>query len=208
MELIEKLNWRYAVKKFDTKKLDQETVDYIIDAGLLSATSYGLQAYKLIVVKDEAIREKLVEHSWGQTQVKDASHLLVLAHHTDVSTEEINAYIELISTTRSIPKDALEGYGKFMDDTIGKMTNDVKTIWLAKQTYIVLGTLMTACAVKGVDSCPMEGFSAPEYDKILGLDKLGLTTTALLPIGFRSEEDKNQLLAKVRKPKQDMVIEI
>lgn len=208
MDIIDSLNWRYAVKKFDTKKLEENTVNEIIDAGLLTATSYGLQAYKVIVVKDEAIREQLIEHSWGQRQVKDASHLLVIASQKDVTNEEVDQYVDLISETRSISKENITGYGKFMSDTIGKMPSDIKTTWLNKQTYIVLGTMMTACAIKGVDSCPMEGFNADEYDRILGLDKLGLRSCVLLPIGYRSEEDDTQHLAKVRKPKSDMIIEL
>lgn len=208
MDLIEKLNWRYAVKKFDTKQLDEEVVNQIIEAGLLTATSYGLQSYKIIVVKNQEIREKLVEHSWGQNQVKDASHLLVLANQKNVSNDEINQYVDLISETRSLEREKLEGYGNFMINTLNKMSSEQQQIWLSKQTYIVLGTMMAACAVHGVDSCPMEGFSVEKYDNILGLDKLGLTTSVLLPIGYRAEDDTNQHLAKVRKPKADMLIEI
>ncbi|ANQ47818.1 NAD(P)H-dependent oxidoreductase [Flammeovirga yaeyamensis] len=209
MSIIESLNWRYATKKFDpTKKLDEATVNTILEAGNLSASSYGLQPWKIIVVKNEEIRQQLVEHSWGQQQVVDASHLLVIARHSAIAESDVQAFIENISETRGIPQEALAEYKGMMTNTVNNLSDQDKDVWVGKQAYIVLGNLLAVCAELKVDSTPMEGFVPDKYDEILGLDKLGLKSTVLLPIGFRAEDDDYQQLKKVRKSLSDSVLYI
>lgn len=206
MNIIEKLNWRYATKKFSTEKLPQATVDTILEATTLTASSYGLQPWKVVIVENPALREELVEHSWNQAQVKDASHLLVICRQTDLTTDDVTSYITNISETRGIPAESLEGFQKMMLG--GLDAGSFSETWMKNQAYIVLGNLLTVCATLGVDSCPMEGFVAEKYDEILGLKDKGLNSVLVCPIGYRAEDDTYQHLKKVRKPIKDTVITI
>ncbi|GAA4822728.1 NAD(P)H-dependent oxidoreductase [Algivirga pacifica] len=208
MDIIEKLNWRYATKKFDTKKLPQETVEQIIEAGNLTASSYGLQPWKIVVVENPEVREQLVEYSWGQAQVKDASHLLVIARQADINADDVEAFIENIVATRGVPAEALSDYKNMMLSTISRLDESAKQVWMDKQAYIVLGNLLTVCAALNVDTCPMEGFVPAEYDRILGLVDKGLQSVLVLPIGYRAEDDTYQHLKKVRKPLEEAVVTI
>ena len=201
MSLVENLKWRYATKKFDpTKKVSDADLNTVKDAISLTATSYGLESYKVLVVENTAVREKLLPASWGQTQVMDASHLFVFCNYNEVTTDHIDAFVKLKSDTQGIALENLKGYGDFMKNTIGNIPEEGLKVWTAKQTYIALGNAMAACAELKIDSCPMEGFDAAQYNEILGLDAKGLSASVVLPIGYRSTEDQTQHGKKVRKP--------
>lgn len=209
MNLIEALNTRYATKKFDsTKKLDQAIVDQLIEALRLTPTTYGLQLMKAVLVEDEKIREELVQHSYGQAQVKDASHLIVLCRESNATAEMIDQYIQTISETRTVPLESLEGFKKMMQGSILNLPEDKCNLWMEKQVYIALGNLMTACAVLGIDACPMEGFNPAAYDETLGLDKLGLKSVLAIPVGFHAEDCPNLHNKKVRRSTADFLIKI
>lgn len=205
MSLVENLQWRYATKKFDaSKKINKGDLNTIKEAISLTATSYGLESYKVLVVENPEIREKLVPASWGQKQVADASHLLVFCNFNEVTPEHIDALVQLKSDTQGIPVENLSGYGDFMKKTISGMPEEVVKVWTAKQTYIALGNAMAVCAELKIDSCPMEGFDANQYNEILGLNAKGMNAAVVLPIGYRSEEDQTQHGKKVRKPLAEM----
>lgn len=204
-DILTPLKWRYAVKKFDnTKKVSQEDLETILEAIQLSASSYGLQPYEVFVVTDAALREKLQPASWGQSQIVDASHLLIFANKTNLDNAYIDAYLDNVGTTRNLPADALTGYADFMKSKINELSAEQKNIWAAKQAYIALGNALDACASLKVDSCPMEGFDSATYNEILDLPAKGLTAAVALPIGYRSTEDQTQHYAKVRKSKNDL----
>ena len=205
MSIIENSKWRYATKQFDaTKKVSDADLATIKDAISLSATSYGLEAYKVLIVENPELREQLLPASWGQKQITDASHLLVFCSFNEVSTEYIDGYVKLKSETQGIPLENLTGYGDFMKSTIGSFSAEATSTWNAKQTYISLANAMAACAELKIDSCPMEGYDATKYDQILGLSAKGLTAAVVLPIGYRSDEDKTQHGKKVRKSFTDL----
>ncbi len=204
MEFTQALKWRYATKQFDsTQKLSEDVVQAIIEDTLLSATSFGLQPYEMIVVSDPQVREKLKAASFGQPQITDASHVIVLAARTDVSTDMVDRYVERIADVRGIPAQTLDEYAGMMKGFVSQHDQQALTTWAQKQTYIALGTLMAAAAVREVDGCPMEGFNPQQYNEILGLDNL--TATVVFPIGKRSSEDKYAEAAKVRWPTEDVV---
>lgn len=204
---IENLNWRYATKKFDaSKKVSEENLNSLIEAVILSASSYGLQPYKIIVVTNPEIREKLKPAAWGQAQITDASHLIILANQTTFGEELVDNYITNVSTTRNIPTEGLKGYADFMKNSLTGLPDEKKAIWSAKQAYIVLGNLLSAAADLKIDACPMEGFDAAQFDEILGLKEKGLTAAVLAPIGYRSTEDETQHHKKVRKSKENIII--
>lgn len=208
-QVIADLKWRYATKKYDaSKKVSDSDFATLLEGLQLSASSYGLQPYKFINVVDPEVRAKLQPASWGQTQIVDASHLIVFAADTDVTAENIDALLELTASTRGIPVDALSGYGDFMKSAIGAMPTEIKPTWNSKQTYIALGNLMNLAASMKIDTTPIEGFDAKQYDEILGLAEKGLTSAVVCAIGYRSEEDETAAAAKVRKPLSDLVITV
>lgn len=202
---IEALNWRYATKKFDaTKKISEIDLEEILTAIQLSASSYGLQLYKILVITDPEIRAKLQPASWGQSQIVDASHVFVFCARTDVTGEDIDSYLNLKAEIQGLDPQNLEGYGDFMKKTLAPMPADQKFIWTSKQVYLALGNLLNICAVKGIDTCPMEGFESAKYDEILGLNDTGYSSAVVATVGYRSEDDKAQNETKVRKSKEDL----
>lgn len=209
MSIIEKLQWRYATKKFDTsRQLSEDQLNTLKEAFNLTALSYGLQTLKLVIVKDKTIRESLVELSYGQRQVADASHLLVLCIQNEIDEHDINTHFETIKTIRNTPEAVLEPFKKQLKSTIEAMPVEKKIGWATKQAYIALGNLMTVCAVEGIDSCPMEGFIPKALDKALGLEEQGLSSVLLLPVGYRASDDLFSDLKKVRKQLSETIIEL
>lgn len=202
---IENQNWRYATKKFDaTKKISNEDLNTLKEAIRLSASSYGLQPYKVFLIENEAIREELKGFSWGQTQVTDASHLFVFANYTDIKDEHIDDYINNIAKTRNLNVEDLKGFSDLMKTKIIGLSSEAKSAWTSKQTYLAMGNLLNAAAELKIDATPMEGFEPEKYNEILGFDKLNLNASLVVPVGYRHEEDTNQHLAKVRKPANEL----
>lgn len=208
MNLIEDLKWRYATKKFNAEKpVPEELVARILEAGNLAATSFGMQAYKFVVVKDRKIIDQLAACSWGE-QLKGASHLIILAARTDVDDAFIKDYLSYCNEVEPRDAEKIEVRYQLISGFVKRMEEEgVKQDWAARQIYIVLGTLLTACANLKVDSCPMEGIDKVKYDEILGLKEKNLTTIVSLPIGYRAVDDEYQNKNKIRKPLSDMVIE-
>jgi nitroreductase len=203
----ENAKWRYATKKFDTtKKVSAEDLATLKEAIQLSASSFGLQLYKVIVVENPALRAQLQPASWGQTQIVDASHLFVFANQTTVENVDVDNYINNVAATRNLPVEALTGYGDYMKGAIGNMPEEVKPIWTAKQTYIALSNLLNAAAELKIDVTPMEGFVPAQYNEILGLDKLNLNASLVAAVGYRHAEDDTQHYAKVRKSNEDLFL--
>ncbi len=203
----ENAKWRYATKKFDTtKKVSSEDLTTLKEAIRLSASSFGLQLYKVIIVENPELRAKLLSASWGQTQIVDASHLLIFANQTTVENSDVDHYLNNVAATRNLPIDALAGYGDFMKGSVGNMPEEVKPIWTAKQTYIALSNLLNAAAELKIDVTPMEGFVPAQYNEILGLDKLGLNASIVATVGYRHEEDATQHYAKVRKSNEELFL--
>ncbi len=207
--LIESLQWRYATKKFDAdKKIPNKDLELLKTALQLSASSYGLQPYKFIFIENPEVRKQLQPHSWGQSQIVEASHLLVLANQLEVGDTDVDAYLDLAAKTRNIPVENLAPYGAFMKTNISQVPAEAKAFWNAKQAYIALGFLLTSAAELKIDTCPIEGFEPEAYDRILNLREQGLTSAVVAAIGYRSAEDQTLNLAKVRKSKGELFVTI
>ncbi|HZK92624.1 MAG TPA: NAD(P)H-dependent oxidoreductase [Prolixibacteraceae bacterium] len=207
MDILSKLNTRYATKIFDPKKkVSEADMDKLLEAIRLSASSFGLQPYKVLVVEDPAIRAELRKAAWDQPQITDASALLVFAANFETSAETVDEFVDLVSHTRNIPKDALSGYSDMMKGTIQSQNPEQIDTWVSKQAYIALGFGLVSAAVLDIDACPMEGFSPSDFDRILDINKLGLKSKVIMAVGYRSDEDKYQHLAKVRQKKEDLFI--
>jgi len=209
MDLIKALNNRYATKKFDaTKKLSQDIVEQLIEAARLTPTSYGLQLMKLVVVENPKLREELVSASYGQTQVKDSSHLFVLCREENVTEDHIESYMSNIAGTRSVEIEKLNPFKNAIEQAVLPKTDEEKSDWMGRQVYIALGNLLTSCAILGVDSCPMEGFVPDEYDRILDLKSKGLKSVLVVPVGYRASDDFNAQNKKVRRDSADFLVRI
>jgi nitroreductase len=201
-QVVEQLQWRYATKVFDTeRKISDDDWQSLEQALALSASSYGLQPWKFFVVTDSEIRDSLVEHSWNQRQVADASHLLVFAVNKQMTETDVDRYVDRVVEVRGGDAESLQGYRNMMVRDIvdgPRGQGEASTQWAKLQSYIALGNFMTAAALMGIDTCPMEGFVAEKYDEILGFEDRGLTTAVLCPAGYRAEDDKYADLPKVR----------
>lgn len=207
MNTIESLQWRYAVKKFDTEKfLTEKQVETLKGAFNLTATSYGLQPVKLAVINNKTIQKELVAHSWNQPQVGDASHVLVICIPKEYSKNEVENYFSLVQKIRNTPDEIINPFKKFLTAEIEKKTQEELLIWNKNQAYLALGNLLTVCAMENIDSCPMEGFVPEKYDEILKLKEQNLTSVLVLPVGFRAKDDYMKDLKKVRKSIDEVVI--
>ena len=203
--LLEALNWRYATKQFDPeKKISEENWAALEDSLVLTPSSFGLQPWEFVIVKNQEIRESLVEHSWGQRQVADASHLLVITFRTDMGDEQVDRFISSTEATRG--GEGTHGpYRDMMAGFIERMDMAQTMNWAKMQTYIALGQFMTSAAMLAIDACPMEGFVAEKYDEILGLKEKNLTASVLCPAGYRSADDKYASLPKVRFERNELI---
>ena len=205
-ELLGALNWRYATKKFDpNRKLDLKTLNTLLEATRLSASSMGLQPYKFIHVKDVGVRESLKEHSFNQTQITDASDMIVFAALNSISDEHIEQYARTEGELRNRTEEQIERKMKSTKAYVDRMNADEQFIWNSKQAYISMGTLLSTAALLNVDACPMEGINPKEYDRILQLEALNLRSLAVVTLGFRSSEDAYSDQSKFRFPKGQII---
>ncbi|WP_372792894.1 NAD(P)H-dependent oxidoreductase [Lutibacter sp.] len=209
MNIIKSLEWRYATKKFDpSKKLSNQQIETLKKAFNLTPTSFGLQPIKMIVISNKELQEKFVEHSYFQRMVADASHLLVLCIEKDTTTENINAYFDLEKDIREVEEEVISNFRKQLIGMYESKTLEEKQQSAIYQTYIVLGNLMTVCALEKIDACPMEGFVPEKIDELLNLKNLNLKSVLMLPVGYRAEDDVMIGMKKVRKPINETVLEI
>lgn len=209
MDTIKQLQWRYATKKFDANKtLTDKKLNILKQAFNLTATSFGLQTLSLVIVKNKTLRENLKPHSYNQSQVVNASHLLVICIQEDIIESDVNTYYSNIKTIRNTPENILKPYREQLIAMMENKTLEQRQAWSRNQAYIALGNLMTVCAMENIDACPMEGFIPEKYDDILQLNKKGLKSVLILPVGYRAEDDMFSTLKKVRKSIDQTIIEI
>ena len=205
--LNDRLNWRYATKKMDpSKKVPQDKLDRILEAVRLAPTSSGLQPFEVIVVTNPEIREKLLEASFGQTQITDSTAVLVFAAWDNYTEDRINGVLELTEAVRGAKSETLTGYYDRLKESY--LPRDERTNFehAARQAYIGLGLAVTAAAFEEVDATPMEGFEPEKVDEILGLRERGLKSVAILPLGYRAEEgDWLNGAKKVRRPMDQFI---
>lgn len=209
MQLIESLKWRYATKKMDaTKKVSEQDIDCIKEAVQLSASSYGLQPYTVLDIRDSELRKEIHPMCWNQSQITDASHIFIFCNYNKVDEQDVDSLIRLKSETNEVPIEKISGYSDFVKGKLKEKSEIEMFHWSAKQAYIALGNALTACAELNIDSTPMEGFEPEEVNKLLGLNDKGLNACVILAIGYRSLDDQTQYSKKVRKPINTMFEEI
>lgn len=200
-QLIATFNWRYATKVFDAnRKLSDETWTTLQESLRLSPSSFGLQPWHFLHVQSPELRSALLPHSWGQTQVTDCSHYLVLCTRTDIDTAFVEEFIASTASQRGVTVDSLKGYRDIVVDFISKLSPAERVEWSQRQTYLALQRLMDAAALLEVDTCPIEGFVPAEYNQILDLPSKNLTASVCCALGYRADSDKYAELPKSRYP--------
>lgn len=209
MKLTEILNWRYATKKMNGKTVPQEKIDYILEAARLAPSSSGLQPYQIFVITNKELLAQIQPISWNQTQITDASHLLVFAAWDGYSPERIATVFDRTVAERGLPADAMDDYKKMLWDLYEPLGQEWHANHSARQAYISFGLAIAAAAEQQVDATPMEGFLPEKMDELLGLEALGLKSVVILPLGYRDEaNDWLVNLKKVRTPVSEFVTEI
>jgi nitroreductase len=206
-QIIAKLNWRYATKKFDPKqKISSEAWQALEQSLVLAPSSFGQQPWKFFVIRNADLRQQLQEQAWNQSQVVDASHLVVLAIKKNVNPDDVDRYINRVVEVRQTSKDKLAGMENaikgFLQDPPFPLEPDD---WSTRQVYLALGFFIYSAALLGIDACPMEGFKPDKFDEILGLAKQGYGARVLCAVGYRSDEDKLADMAKVRYETEEVV---
>lgn len=206
MELLNALKWRYATKRMNGKKVPAAKVDAIVESIRYSASSLGLQPYRLFVIEDEGVRKEIFEKACQQPQVVEGSHLIVFAALNGVDGSYVDSFIDLISAERGAPKEQLAPYKDMINGFLSSKDSEQLKEWISKQSYIALGTGLVAAAIEGVDATPMEGFNPPALDEILKLKEKNLHSVLLLALGYRDESNDYLVAAKkVRTPKDEFV---
>lgn len=200
-QLATTFNWRYATKVFDnSRKLPEEIWSSLQESMRLSPSSFGLQPWHFLHIKSTDLREELLPHSWGQKQVTDCSHYVVLCTRTDIDKAFVEEFIASTAEQRSVTKESLQGYQDVVVDFISQLTPEERVEWSQRQTYLALQRLMDAAALLGVDTCPIEGFIPSKYNEALDLPAKNLTASVCCALGYRSQDDKYASLPKVRYP--------
>tara|TARA_R110000787_G_scaffold59922_8_gene135844 strand:+ start:8353 stop:8991 length:639 start_codon:yes stop_codon:yes gene_type:complete len=207
--ILEQLKWRYATKKFDeTRKVSSDKIEILKEAFNLTATSYGLQPLKLLVVSNPEIIQELVPMSFNQGQVGNASHIFIICTENKVDRTFIKNYFNLVEKTRNTSREILSSFEEFLIDDFSKKTSEEIKDWATKQAYLALGNLLTVCALEEVDACPIEGFVPTQYDEHLNLSEKALSSVLVMAVGHRAEDDMFSELKKVRRGVDEVVIEI
>lgn len=208
-DYIESLKWRYATKKYDSsKKVSAKDLETLKEAVQLSVSSMGLQPYKVFIIENPEIREQLKAAAYNQTPITEASHLFVFANEVNIGKEEVDNYMHTISEVRNTEPENLKGFSDMITGSITSRSDEQNNTWTSKQAYIALSTLINTAALLKIDATPMEGFDPEAFNKILGLNEMGLNAAVIATVGYRHPEDEMQHLKKVRKPKKELFITI
>jgi nitroreductase len=206
MELLDKLNWRYATKAMNGEKVSEDKIERILEAARLAPTSSGLQPFEIFVIKNQEVKEKIKPVAWNQSVITDCSHLLVFAAWDTYTADRINYMFDLTNEIRGFKNEGWENYRQMLLNSYPQKDAEENFNHAAKQAYIAFSQALVAAAFEGVDATPLEGFDPTAVDEILGLKEKGLRSAVLLPVGYRKvDEDWLVKLEKVRKPMADLV---
>ncbi|HAF33798.1 MAG TPA: NAD(P)H-dependent oxidoreductase [Sphingobacterium sp.] len=209
MSLLNDLQWRYATKKMNGTRVPEEKINYILEAARMAPSSSGLQQYKIIVISDKALLEKIKGVAYNQSQITDCSHLLVFAAWDHYDDERISKVFNYIMDERGLPHSTMNAYKETIMDLYEKSGTEWQAHHAAKQSYISFAIAIAAAAEQKVDATPMEGFIPERLDELLKLKGTGYKSTVILPLGYRDgENDWLVNMKKVRTPKEEFITEM
>ncbi len=206
MNYLDALNWRYAVKEFSNQTLSQTQIDGLAESVRLSASAYGMQPYKLLIVESAALINACLPFSYGQNKVAECSHLLVLANYTEITADTITSYISELAVSQGKEAETLSAYKDIISQDILSRASTEQSVWAEQQCYIALGKLLSYAAMHQIDAGPMTGFDTQGINQVLGLDKQGLNAAILCPVGIRSKNDTTATRPKFRKTTEQLVV--
>ena len=189
------MDFRHACKVFDeTKKISDEEIEYILEAGRRSPSSFGMEAWKFLVITNEELKVKLRPFCWDQVQITSCSHLVIVLAGIENAKVE-SGMPEKRFLRREMPQEQLDFYLDIYAKHLAKTLSSDENIyaWTARQSYIALGNMMTAAAFIGIDSCPIEGFEKENVEEVLGLDRSKYQVSVIVPFGYRLNEQSTQL---------------
>jgi nitroreductase len=205
-QLLDSLNFRYATKQFDpARPIDAAAWEVLEQALVLSPSSFGLQPWRFLVIDDPDLRQRLRQHSWNQSQITDAARLVVFTTRTDLTEPDIDRFMSRLAAVQGREPATLDGYRNIVVSFAAAMNREARHAWNARQTYIALGQFMTAAAMIGIDTCPIEGFDPAGYDEVLELADSGYATTVVCAAGYRSADDKYAAAPKTRFPLEELI---
>lgn len=206
--ILNALEWRYATKLFDpARRIPAATWQTLERSLVLTPSSYGLQPYRFLVVEDPAVRAQLRPASWGQSQITDASHLLVFLAKDDLTEADVDRYIARVAQVRGAAVGDLAGYRGMMIGNLVQGPGRARVgEWAARQAYIAFGQIMQTAALMGIDACPLEGLDPAAYDRILALEGSGYRTVAACAFGYRAAGDGYAAQKKVRFPAEELIL--
>lgn len=208
-DVLERLKWRYATKKFDaSKRLSEEKLSILKESFNLTATSYGLQPLKMVILSNPDLKKLLVPITMDQDQVENASHVLVICTETKIDSDYIKDHFNLVVKIRSTPREILSSFEEYLVSSFSDKQSDELNIWSTNQAYLALGNLLTVCAIEKIDACPIEGFDPDKYDELLQLNEKGLQSVIVLAVGYRADDDMFSGFDKVRRGVDEVIIEM
>jgi nitroreductase len=206
-QLVKQLKWRYATKKFDpARKIGAEDWQALEEALVLTPSSYGAQPWKFVVVTDQAVKEVLTQHSYGQRQVADCSHHVIFTIYRKINMEHLDRHVLRMAELHGRTAESLAGYRNMVMKNV--LETETVNEWAMRQVYLALGNFMTSAAMLGIDTCPMEGFQPEKYDEELGLEAMGLASVVACCAGYRHPDDKYAAMPKVRFKHEDVIVKI
>lgn len=209
MALLEDLNWRHAVKAYDsTKKVSKENVDKIVEAARLAPTSSGLQPFNVLVVENQELKEKLVKGALNPDCMRNCSHVLIFAGWDRYTAERIDKVYDFTTDERGLERGRFGSYTDKLKEIYLAQPAEENFIHIARQTYIALGFALAQAAELKIDTTPVEGFDNSVVDEILELKKLGLKSVSLMYVGYAdTPNDWIAPMKKVRIPTSEFLIE-
>ncbi len=202
--IMDALNWRYAVSAFDpAKTVSDENFRAILEAGRLAPSSFGIEPWKFIVVENSELRAKLRAASYDQPKVTDAARIVVIAGRTDVDALA-GELVERTSRVQGVDAASLNGLKNMVVGFIAAKTAEQAAAYAREQTFIALGMMVETAALLGVDAGPMGGFDQAGVDALLGLKEKNLTACSMIAVGYRGD-DPAAARPKVRRAFDEVV---
>jgi nitroreductase len=188
------MDFRHACKSFDiTKTINDKKMRFILEAGRKSPSSFGMEAWKFLVITNTDLKKKLKLFCWNQDQITSCSHLVIILAKIDAVKPQSGIPFKRFSR-REMPQEKLDYYIKLYSSHLKQTLDSDENIyyWTSKQTYLAAANMMSAASSLKIDSCPIEGFEKENLENILNLDTKKYQVSLVLPFGYRINPQSKQ----------------